>query len=74
MIYGEFEYENTRRIGYPLDEGEGTAWFLPVCLNCGRYVKMDNSIKWSESKGLKDQFNATCKKCGRIKINIEAIL
>jgi len=73
MSYPEFTYENTRRVGYFLGEGEGTAYFLPVCTNCGRYVKMDKTIMWNESKGFKDQSNAICKKCGRIKIDCEII-
>jgi len=73
MSYPEFIYENTRRISYDLEDGQGIAWFLPVCTNCGRYVKMDKTIKWNESKGFKDQPNANCRKCGRIKIDCELI-
>lgn len=74
MNYPEFEYENTRRIGYDLCEGQGTAFFLPVCPKCGRYVKMDSSILWNEDTGLlKNAHNATCKKDGRITILCEYI-
>ena len=67
------EYENTRRVGYDLKDGQGTIQFLPVCPNCGRYVKMDSSIKWNEGKGLSNEPNATCKKCGRIRLESEGI-
>jgi hypothetical protein len=71
--FPDFMYENTRRVGYPLGEGEGTAYFVPVCPNCGRYVKMDHEIFWNEENGLKDQPNATCKKDGRVKVECELV-
>ena len=71
--YPDYEYPNTLRRVYPLGDGQGDAYFLPVCTKCGRYVKMDNSILWNEFKGFADQPNATCKKCGRVKIECEMI-
>lgn len=70
-MYPEFAYENTRRVGYEI-EGEGTAYFLPVCPNCGRYVKMDDTIEYGNGM-LGNKPNATCKKCGRVKIPCELI-
>ena len=59
-----------RRIAY--DCGEGVqAIFIPVCEKCGRFIKADKTIKVNESSGLKDEPNATCKKCGRIKMLFE---
>ena len=63
-----YEYENTRRIQY-----EGGAAFVPKCETCGRFVKPDETIT-SNDLGLKDQFNATCSKCGRTKMIFEGFL
>lgn len=73
MTYPDYTYENTPRKGYELGDGEGTAYFLPVCTMCGRYVKMDSGIYWNEYQGVKDVPNATCSKCGRVKIECEMI-
>ena len=62
------EYENTRRVVY--DNG-GT--FVPVCEKCGRFVRADDEIS-SGDNGLKDQPNATCKKCGRTKMLFEGFM
>jgi hypothetical protein len=71
--FPEYIYENTPRNVYPLGDGEGDAYFLPVCPHCGRYIKMDDNVYWNEYNGFKDQPNATCSKCGRIKIECEMI-
>lgn len=63
------EYENTRRIVY----GEG-ATFIPVCTKCGRYVRADETIMVNQAVGLKDQPNATCSKCGRVKMLFEGFI
>ena len=73
MNYPEYIYENTRRVGYDLGDDYGTAYILPVCTNCGRYVKMDESINWNEYKGISPEPNATCSRCGRIHLGIEMI-
>lgn len=65
----DYSYENTRRVTY----GEG-ATFVPVCENCGRFVKADNEIYINDSTGLKDQPNATCSKCGRTKMLFEGFI
>jgi len=68
-----YEYENTRRVCYELDEGEGTAYFVPVCSRCGRFVKADDTIKVSY-RGITGEPNATCKRCGRVPMPSEGIL
>ena len=60
------EYYNTRRIQY-----DGGATFVPVCENCGRFVKSDETIRVNELTGLSDEPNATCKKCGRVHMIFE---
>ena len=64
-----YEYENLRRIVY-----EGGATFVPVCPNCGRFVKADKVIITNEKVGLIDKLNATCKKCGRVEMLFEGFL
>lgn len=59
-------YPGTRRVVY-----ESGASFVPVCERCGRYVKADETIMVSEGRGLADQPNATCKRCGRTKMLFE---
>lgn len=73
MKYPDFQYPEIPRYIYPLGDGKGDAYFLPVCQKCGRYVKMDDHIFWNEINGLKDQPNAKCKKCGRVIIPCEFI-
>ena len=60
-----YEYENTRRVTY----GEGMT-FVPVCEKCGRYVKADKTVYWSEAHGVKTP-NATCARCGRTGMRFE---
>lgn len=66
----EHTYENTRRIQYG-DEG---ATFVPVCEKCGRYVKADKTVFFSEIDGLSKRPNATCAKCGRTWMVFEGFL
>ncbi len=63
------EYEQMRRIVY----GDG-AMFVPVCQKCGRFVKADEFVYIHEWHGLKDQPNATCFKCGRVKMIFEGFI
>jgi hypothetical protein len=65
-----YEYENLRRIVY--DGGDdGKAVYIPVCINCGRFVKVDKYITINGLGQIKDRPNATCKKCGRVKMPFE---
>ncbi len=61
-----YEYENLRRQTY-----KGGATFLPVCPNCNRFVKADNAILVNGLGGLMDVPNATCSKCGKVKMPFE---
>lgn len=62
MIDCENEYTNEAYIQY-----EGGATFVRRCEKCKRFVKPDDAI-WINEYGLKDEPNATCKKCGRTKM------
>ena len=64
-----YEYAETRRVVFETDHGE--LYFLPVCPICSRYVKMDNIIKVNGMGRLSGECNATCKKCGRIRLESE---
>ena len=66
-----YEYENLRRVIYPDDTGIGTAVFIPVCPKCGRFVKANKIIRVNEITGLKDEPNAVCRKCGKVKMPFE---
>jgi ribosomal protein L32 len=63
------EYPNTRRVVY-----EHGAQFVPVCRKCGRYVKADDTIRYSEGRGLANEPNATCSKCGRTKMLFDGFM
>ena len=67
-----YEYENMRRVVYG-DEDHGDALFIPVCPNCGRFVKADKEIRISY-RGITDDPNATCKKCGRVAMPCEGFV
>lgn len=64
-----YEYENTRRISY-----EGGAVFIPVCEQCGRFVKADDTVNVSEAAGLHPGPNATCSKCGPTRMLFEGFI
>jgi len=70
----DYSYEGARRISYGATEDSYGAVFIPVCEKCGRFVKADAEIKVNESEGLADEPNATCKKCGRVKMLFEGFL
>ena len=64
----DYAYEDVRRVVY----GDG-ATFVPVCADCGRFVKADRTVRMSES-GLRRGPNATCKKCGRVEMVFEGFI
>ena len=68
----QYEYEGMRRISYGKegDECEG-ATFIPVCQNCGRFVKADATVTFTYDGPPADKPNATCKKCGRVQMYFE---
>ena len=61
-------YENMRRVSYK------GATFVPVCEYCGRIVKIDKTIMVNGLDALSDAPNATCSKCGRVKMPFEGWL
>jgi len=67
----DFEYYGTRRLVFG-DEGSeyAGATFIPVCQTCGRFVKADATVKF-QGGTVADLPNATCKKCGRVKMIFE---
>ena len=68
MKIPECTYEHTKRIVYGSEYNtDGEAWFLPRCPKCGRIVKADKECYVDD--GTKS--NATCSKCGRIRMPFE---
>ena len=63
------EYADARRVSY-----ESGATFVPVCQKCGRFVAPDSTVKVNEERGLADEPNATCSKCGRVKMLFEGFI
>ena len=61
----------TRRVSFDCGNN-GKAVFIPRC-ECGRFVRADDHI-FTNDFGLKDATNATCKKCGRVKMHFEGFL
>jgi ribosomal protein L32 len=64
-----YEYENTRRIIYDED-----MVFVPKCEKCGRFVRADDCVYINRLGELANQPNATCSKCGRIKMIFEGFM
>lgn len=67
-------YQDVRRVTYSNGPGDSDAVFLPICDQCGRFVKADPQINVHEWNGLADEPNATCSKHGRIKMIFEGFL
>lgn len=63
------DYPNLRRICYGEGEFEG-AHFIPVCPQCGRFVKADDTVTL-DYQGQPATDNATCKKHGRVQMPFE---
>lgn len=66
--YADCTYEGARRVVY-----EHGATFVPVCMNCHRFVKPDEVVYVGDA-GLKPGPNATCKKCGRTEMHFEGFI
>ena len=63
-----WSYEGTRRVVY----GDEWAQFVPVCPNCGRFVKADETItRIGENGNIAPIPNATCHRCGRVNMPFE---
>jgi len=60
------DYVESPRIVY----GDGMQ-FIRVCPKCGRLVKADPSVMIDGREMLVDIPNATCSKCGRVKMIFE---
>ncbi len=73
MNFPTFEYPECRRVCYGEGDHEG-ATFIPVCQKCGRFVKPDEKVTLTYDGPPEDKPNATCKKCGRIKMLFEGYL
>jgi len=68
------EYEGVRRVVYGDRDGYyGRATFVPVCPNCGRFVKAD-AKKGFQGEGIVDEPDATCSKCGRVQMPFEGFI
>ena len=65
-MIADSEYEHTQRVCY----NDGMQ-FIPVRPNCGSYVKADNNIKINQTDGQPIEPNATCYKCGRVRMIFE---
>lgn len=64
------EYAGLRRVNYKtIDNGD--MCFVPVCPTCGRFVKADKTVSVNGLGELAPQPNATCAKCGRVKMLFE---
>lgn len=70
-MFNDYSYPDTRRVSYPCGDNFGTAVFVPVCEECCRFVKADDTIAVSEINGLNPKNNATCSRCGRTRMLFE---
>lgn len=61
-----YEYEGTRRITYDFGEDVGRAVFVPVCPDCGRFVKP--GVVRAGLDGLAHEPNAECSLCGPVEM------
>lgn len=67
------DYENITRKIYDCG-GEGDLYFIPVCPQCGRFVKADERVTVNGLGNWVEQPNATCKKCGRVEMPFEGFV
>lgn len=64
----DYSYEHVRRVTY----GDTGAQFVPVCPQCGRFVKADWILSVdAEGRVKPDEPNATCSQCGRVAMPFE---
>ena len=66
----DYIWPELRRIVY----GEDGATFVPVCAQCGRFVKADKEVYFNGLGELKRQPNATCARCGRVEMVFEGYI
>lgn len=67
---GNDKHVDSPRIRY----GNECSTFIRVCERCGRFVKPDDFIEYTGSERLRNQPNATCRKCGRTKMIFEGFI
>lgn len=72
FYFGDYSYENFRRVVYGKGEFEG-ATFVPVCLICRQFVKADEMMRF-QGDTIAAGPNATCSKCGRIEMPFEGFI
>lgn len=65
-------YEGMRRVVYGEGEYEG-ATFVPVCPECGRFVKADQTRRFRGGT-IAPGPDATCAKCGRVEMPFEGFV
>lgn len=67
-----YDYPNLRRVRYDFDS-RGVAVFVPVCPNCGRFVKADEVFhaEFNLNDDMRYDPNATCKHCGQVEMPFE---
>ena len=72
-ILPEYTY-GTRRVVYADPDGYyGRAMFVPVCPNCGRFVKADARKRFQRDT-IVDEPDATCSRCGRVAMPFEGFV
>ena len=68
------EYENMPRLTVEFGDQIGTAVFVRVCENCGRFVKANDVIRANDWTGLHPEPNAMCAKCGPTHMLLEGFM
>jgi len=68
------DYVGVRRVVYGAkDEEYGGATFVPVCSQCGRFVKAD-AVMHFRNDTIAPGPNATCSRCGRVEMLFEGFI
>lgn len=67
------DYEGVRRVVYGGDSEYGGATFVPVCQNCGRFVKADQRKRFRGGTIVYEP-DATCVRCGRVAMLFEGFV
>ncbi len=68
-----FMYSGVRRVVYGKNSEYEDATFVPICTNCGRFVKADNTMRFQGDTVAKGP-NSTCANCGRVEMLFEGFL
>lgn len=70
----DYAYEGLHRKAYDGGQEHGELLFIPVCPDCGRFVKADSSVLINGLGELSKEPNATCSKCGRVNMPFEGYI